>query len=171
VRRVEVTRLEDGQGGYDLDSGGESLEDQLRGLEAFPTVAVVDDTVFSGQTMRGVLSSLPQGVLARTHAFCLRCVAETLPSIEAMCPVSAGFAAPGRILEEISFINASGLVTRVGIRREGRPPLAFFQRPEWVRAWFPGYGDDVIDLCRRLNALLEPEGLDTPAAGRGQAQT
>jgi hypothetical protein len=28
-----------------------------------------------------------------------------------------------------------------------------------MHAWFPGYADDVIAVCRRLNALLEP---DTP---------
>ena len=59
-------------------------------------------------------------------------------------------------MDEVSFINASGLVTRVGIRRAGRAPLVFFERPEWVRAWFPGYSDEVIELCSRLNALLEP---------------
>ena len=161
VRRVDITREENGRGGYDLVSTTDvPFEDQLRRLKPSAPLAVVDDTVFSGLTMRSVLLSLPPGLLARTHAFCLRCVAETLPGIEALCPISAGLAAPGRMLEEVSFINASGLVTRVGIRLSGRPPLAFFQRPEWVRAWFPGYADEVIDLSRRLNALLE---LDAPA--------
>ena len=52
----------------------------------------------------------------------------------------------------------SGLVRRGAIRRTGRPPLAFFERPEWMRDWF---GDDAVALierCRRLNALLEPDG-------------
>ena len=55
----------------------------------------------------------------------------------------------------MSFINASGLVRRVGIRRPGQPPLAFFERPDWIRAWFPGRDAEVIALCRRLNAMLE----------------
>ena len=59
------------------------------------------------------------------------------------------------MLDDVSFINASGLVLRVGIRRRGRPPLAFFDRPDWIRAWFPGRDGEVIALCRRLNALLE----------------
>ena len=53
------------------------------------------------------------------------------------------------------FINASGLVLRVAIRRPGRPPLAFFERPEWMRAWFRAAADEVIALCRQLNPLLE----------------
>ena len=47
---------------------------------------------------------------------------------------------------------------RGAIRRAGLPPLAFFERPEWMRAWFPGHTDAVIECCRRLNAILEPDG-------------
>jgi hypothetical protein len=59
------------------------------------------------------------------------------------------------MLEDVSFINATGLVLRVGIRRRGLPPLAFFERPEWIRAWFPGRDREVVAACRRLNALFE----------------
>jgi len=158
IRRVDVTREEDGQGGYNLVSTtARPLAEQLQGVETCPSLAVVDDTVFSGLTMRTVLCSLPPAVLARTHAFCLRGVAASLHSIRALCPVTIGFAASGRILDEVSFINAAGLVRRISIRRAGQPSLAFFDRPEWMHAWFPGYADDVIAVCRRLNALLEPD--------------
>jgi len=30
------------------------------------------------------------------------------------------------------------------------------ERPEWIRAWFPAAHAEVLTLCRRLNALLEP---------------
>jgi len=158
ARRVDVTREEDGHGGYNLVSlSAQPLGMQLQGLETCTSLAVVDDTVFYGLTMRTVLQALPPTVLARTHAFCLRGVAESGASIQALCPLSMGFAAPGRILDEVSFINAAGLVRRISIRRAGQPALAFFDRPEWMRAWFPGYADEVIALCRRLNTLLEPE--------------
>jgi hypothetical protein len=160
IRRVDVTREEDGQGGYNLVSTtAQPLAQQLQGIETCPSLAVVDDTVFSGLTMRTVLRALPPAVLARTHAFCLRGVAASLLNIQALCPVTIGFAASGRILDEVSFINAAGLARRISIRRVGQPSLAFFDRPEWMQAWFPGYADDVIAVCRRLNALLEP---DTP---------
>ena len=159
IRRVDVTREEDGRGGYSLVSTtAEPLEVQVQGLEGVLSLAVVDDTVFSGLTMRTVLRAFPQGVLGRTHAFCLRCVAETITGMSTLCTISYGFAAPGRILEDVSFINASGLVTRVGIKRIGRTSLAFFERPAWVQARFPGYADEVIALCRRLNALLDQDG-------------
>ena len=170
VRRVDVTREEDGQGGYNLVSlSAQPLTAQLQGLETCASLAVVDDTVFSGLTMRTILQALPPAVLARTHAFCLRGVAESRASIQALCPLSMGFAAPGRILDEVSFINAAGLVRRISIRRPGQPALAFFDRPEWIRAWFPGYADEVMALCQRLNALLEPgshSGATASAQGR-----
>jgi hypothetical protein len=136
---------------------GPSSDSAIGGLDASRSVAVVDDTLFSGLTMRTVLGALPPAVLARTWAFCLRGVAETLPSIRALCPISVGFVARGRILEDVSFINASGLVRRGSIRRAGLPPLAFFERPEWMEAWFPGQALEVIARCRAINALLEPE--------------
>jgi hypothetical protein len=159
IRRIDLTREEDGRGGYAVVSPtGVPLAEQLAGVETAASLAIVDDTIFSGITLRQVLEALAPAVRARTHAFCLRCVAESLPPLRALCPVTPGFAAAGRLLDEVSFINASGLVRRGSIRRAGLPPLAFFERPEWMRAWFPGRADAVIDCCRRLNRLLEPTG-------------
>ncbi|HEX6210027.1 MAG TPA: hypothetical protein VF136_04575 [Methylomirabilota bacterium] len=166
VRRVELTREEDGRGGYAVVSPtGVPLAEQLAGVDTARTLAIVDDTIFSGITMRQVLEALPPAVRAHTHAFCLRCVAESLEPLRAFCPVTPGFAAPGRLLDEVSFINASGLVRRGSIRRAGLPPLAFFERPEWMRAWFPDRAEAAIDLCRRLNRLLEPTGEPSLPAG------
>jgi hypothetical protein len=156
LRRVDVAREEDGRGGYVLASPGcVSLAAQLQGVADATSLALVDDTVFSGLTLRTILTALPASVRARTHAFCLRSVAETLPSIEALCPVTAGFAAPGRILDDVSFINASGLVRRGAIRRAGRSPLAFFERPDWIHTWFPHDAAEIIACCRALNRCLE----------------
>jgi hypothetical protein len=154
IGRVEVTREEDGRGGYVLTSPA-PLEAQVRRLALDGPVAAVDDTLFSGLTMRAVLEALPRAARARAHAFCLRAVQESLPAIAALCPVSVGFAAPGRILHDVSFINASGLVRRGAIRRVGASPLAFFERPEWMAAWFPAHAGDVVAICRRLHAAFE----------------
>jgi hypothetical protein len=155
VRRVGLTREEDGAGGYRLvstDPGG--LDAQLDGRYA--SLAIVDDTVFSGLTMTGLVGALDESQRARTHAFCLRGVAASIARVAALCPITAGVAAPGRLLDEVSFINASGLVRRIAIRRPGQRPLAFLDRPEWLRAWFPADHAEILALCRRLNALLEP---------------
>jgi hypothetical protein len=159
ISRVDITREEDGHGGYNVvTTTGIPLARQLPPLDAVSSLAVVDDTVFSALTMRTVLLALPAEVRGRTQAFCLRGVAASLAGVTALCPIAIGFAAPGRLLDEVSFINASGLVMRVGIRHPDEPPQAFFERPMWMHAWFPGYADEVIALCRRLNAILEPDG-------------
>jgi len=155
IRRLTIAREEDRHGRYRLVTGAAPLSTQLAGIDA-ASLAIVDDTVFSGLTMRSVLLALAPSVRARAHAFCLRAVAETLAGLEPLCPLSVGIAAPGRILEDVSFINASGLVRRGAIRRIDQPALAFFERQEWMRAWFPGYADEVTQLCRQLNILLEP---------------
>jgi hypothetical protein len=158
ITRVNVTREEDGHGGYHVvTTNGIPLVQQLPALDAMPSLAVVDDTVFSGLTMRTFLQALPAKARAHTQAFCLRGVASSLASILPFCPITSGFAAPGRLLDEVSFINASGLVMRIAIRHPDQPPQAFFERPMWMHAWFPGYGDEVTDLCQRLNAILEPD--------------
>jgi len=155
IRRVDIWREEDGRGGYRMNSVADPVEAHLHELGRCRSLAVVDDTIFSGLTVRTVLQYLPAALQSRTHVFCLRGVAATLQRIRARCRVTAGLAVHGRILEEVSLINASGLVARVSIRRAGLPPLAFFERPEWMHAWFPGYAENVIRICRWLNKLLE----------------
>lgn len=160
ISRVDITREEDGHGGYNVvETAGIPLVNQLSALDATASsLAVVDDTVFSGLTMRTVLLALPAEVRTHTHAFCLRGVAMSVASIGGLCAITAGFAAPGLLLKEVSFINASGLAMRVGIRHPAQPPQAFFERPMWIHAWFPEHAGEVMVLCERLNALLEPDG-------------
>jgi hypothetical protein len=156
VRRIEVAREENAAGGYDLStSGAGTLAHQLAPVAGAASIAVIDDTVFSGLTLGAVLRALAPGALERTHAFCLRAVAESLPPLRQLCPVTAGFVARGRLLDEVSFINASGLVRRGAIRRVGRAPLAFYERPEWIRAWFPNAADEITACCAELSQRLE----------------
>jgi hypothetical protein len=154
IRRVEVWREEHGPDDYRL-AGPAPLEVQLAGLPDVASLAVVDDTLFSGLTMGGVLTALPPRLRGRARGFCLRAVAESLAAVRRLAPVTVGFAAPGRLLTDVSFINASGLVRRGAIRRAGQPPLAFFEREEWMAAWFPGHHREILTLCRELSARLE----------------
>ena len=71
VRRVDVAREEDGSGGYALVTAAGPLESQSAGLDGYESIAVVDDTVFSGLMMRAVLNAMPASSLANTQAFCL----------------------------------------------------------------------------------------------------
>jgi hypothetical protein len=170
IERVDLWREEDDAGGYAL-AGPAPLASQVAALPAGDAVAVVDDTIFSGLTMRAVLTALLPRHVRRLHAFCLRGVAESVESVARLAPVTAGIRAPGRILEDVSFINASGLIHRGAIRRAGQPPLAFFERPEWMSAWFPGYADEVIALCRAIHEAVEaPRGDRAPRRRRGSPE-
>ena len=160
IERVDVWREENDAGGYAL-AGPAPLASQVAALPDGDAVAVVDDTIFSGLTMRAVLTALPPRPARRLHAFCLRGVAASVEVVARLAPVTAGILAPGRILEDVSFINASGLVHRGAIRRARQPPLAFFERPEWMTAWFPGYADEAIALCRAIH-----EAVEAPPRGR-----
>jgi hypothetical protein len=155
LRRVEITRVEI-RAGYALSTrGAPPLGAQLAAVTRAPSIALVDDTMFSGLTMRAVLAALPRAARARSHVFCLRAVGESLASVRVLCPVTAGVVAEGRLLEDVSFINASGLVRRGAIRRAGRPPLAFYERPEWIRAWFLDDAPEIIARCDALARRLE----------------
>ena len=159
ISRLDISREEDGHGGYNIISTtGIALARQLPALDAISSLAVVDDTVFSGVTMRTVLLALARGGSGTDSGLLPERRSRLAGAYKALCPIAIGFAAPGRLLDEVSFINASGLVMRIAIRQANRPPLAFFDRPVWMHAWFPGYADDVIALCLRLNAILEPDG-------------
>ena len=79
IRRVGLTREEDGRGGYRvISTEAGDLAAQLDGVADCASLAVVDDTVFSGLTMRALISALPGAARRRTHAFCLRGVAESI---------------------------------------------------------------------------------------------
>ena len=167
IHAVDLWREEDEAGDYVL-AGSAALASRLAEIADVDSVAVVDDTIFSGLTMRAVLEALPVQSGRRVHAFCLRAVADSLTSVAAMAPVSAGVAAAGRILEDVSFINASGLVHRGAIRRSERASLAFFERPEWMEAWFPGYAEEIVKLCRELHEVVEaPPANPAPRMRRG----
>ena len=168
IHRIEVAREETSGDVYQLvTNGAGSLVEQLAPVTRATSIALVDDTVFSGLTLGAVLRALPADAQARTRAFCLRAVDVSLGPLRGICPVTVGFSAPGRLLDDVSFINASGLVRRGAIRRAGQPPLAFYERPEWIRAWFPDAADEVIACCAALAQQLDDvSGPGTPSRRR-----
>src|SRR2546429_911172 len=136
IRRVGLTREEDGRGGYPLISTETAeLAAQLARIDPLAdgaSLAVGDDTAVSGLTMRSVLEALPAATRARTRAFCLRGLAESIAAVAAPCPITPGVAAPGRLPQGLSFVTASGLARRIAIRPRGQPPPALFERPPAV---------------------------------------
>src|SRR5262249_17886340 len=77
IHAVDLWREEDEAGDYVL-AGSAALASRLAEIADVDSVAVVDDTIFSGLTMRAVLEALPVQSGRRVHAFCLRAVADSL---------------------------------------------------------------------------------------------
>ena len=76
---MDITRVEDGRGEYFLrGKDGRSWKNPLRGMVVEGSIAVVDDTVFSGLTMRSLLDALLSRMRPRVRAFCLRGVTESI---------------------------------------------------------------------------------------------
>jgi hypothetical protein len=79
ILRVDITREEDGRGGYNVvPTTGIPLAQQLPPLDTASSLAVVDDTVFSGLTMRtvphsGLLPSRCRGVAGGYRGVLLHC--------------------------------------------------------------------------------------------------
>ncbi|MHB8576285.1 MAG: hypothetical protein ACYDCQ_13250 [Dehalococcoidia bacterium] len=147
---LNITREETGWGEYRIRGGTDRLDAELAATGAGPH-AVVDDTLYSGLTLRSVLDRLPAKTLRQTTVFLLQAIAETLPRLRRLCAVEVGLEMPGALETEVSVIKASHLFETGAIRRPNGD-LAFFERQEWMRAWFPRHVDAIISLCERLHA-------------------
>ena len=158
VETLSITREEIEPGCYRVVSlGGMDPAPLLQAVDA-ASLAVVDDTLYSGLTLTWVLTRLRPAVLAHTRVFCLQAIAEALPAVRRFCPVSAGLEMPGRVEEDVTIIKASHLFERGAIRRSGGTDLAFFERPAWMDAWFPHLAARITALCAMIDGHLRSHG-------------
>lgn len=118
------------------------------------SIAIVDDTLYSGITLLAVLKKIRKKFHKNVHILCLQAIEETIPRISAHCSFTTGFLMPGKIEEEVSVIKISGLFMKGAIKRVNAPPLAFFERPEWIANWFPNKPEKIIEICRNISELL-----------------
>lgn len=152
---LPITREEQGEHGYSIvASAPRDPEQQLRAI-ADGTLALIDDTIYTGLTLAWALDRLPAGVVATTHIFALQAVAQALPPLRARCTVHAGIELVGVPERDLTVIKASHLFERGAIRRGVGGDLAFYERREWLDAWFPERGGRIVALCARLHALLD----------------
>ena len=151
ISTVPLSREEQADGGYRIVAGDERAVARLLASTAGQRVAVVDDTVYSGQTLRWLLARLPAD--ARPEIFCLQAVAATLDELSERCPVHAGIVLHGERERDLSVIKASHLFEPGAIRLAGGR-LAFYERRAWLDAWFPGAATPIAAICAELRALL-----------------
>jgi hypothetical protein len=148
IMELPLTRIEAAGGGYQVVARGAIAvtppTDDTRPL------AIVDDTIYAGQTLGWVLDRLPPA--AEVDVFCLQGVAETLSALRTRCRVFAGIELAGERERDLTVIKASHLFEPGAIHAE-QAELAFYERRAWMDAWFPGAADQIVSVCARLRAL------------------
>ncbi len=153
IQSLAVARRETCDGDYQVISTNHlALQQQLHAARG-ESLAIVDDTMYSGLTMRTLLTLLATNDQPCAHVFALCATSASLAAITPYCPVTTALELKGKLEEQVSIIRASHLFMSGAIRRENGPELAFFQRPAWITAWFPGNVDTILALCKQLYEL------------------
>lgn len=155
IQPFAVARRETCDGSYQLISTNHlTLQQQLQAVSR-ESLAIVDDTIYSGLTMYSLLTLLTTNDQQCSHVFALCATSASLAVLAPFCPVTTALELKGKLDEEVSIIRASHLFMPGAIRRENAPELAFFQRPSWIKAWFSGSFETILAICEQLY-MMEP---------------
>ena len=152
IVELPLTRVEETDGSYRVVARG-AVDIARLAADAGP-LAIVDDTVYAGQTLGWLLNRLPPAVEA--DLFCLQGVASTLATLRGRGRVHAGIELAGERERDLTVIKASHLF-EPGAIHTTRGDLAFYERREWMDAWFADASATIVALCERLRHLL-PSG-------------
>jgi len=154
-KRLDITRIEkeNGDGHILVSKTGESIEDQIKSACVFKAIALVDDVLFTGFTMKSVIDLLDLKN-KECHLFFTRGIEETKKDFEKMgCTVHIGVSLPGKIETDSSTISAMNLITEGAIRTP-KGDMSYCERSEWMEAWFPTRADTIKHLCQALTTLF-----------------
>ncbi len=154
IFRLEITRIETSENQYRF-AGDFAATLQQFGIAADDPVAIVDDTVYSGGTVKSILECWPEQWRPKLSLFCLQGIAESLDQLANKMLIYCAHSIVGIPEKEVSIIRLSGLFLPGSIRLENGQELAFWQRPEWMQAWFPTNATDITQYCSQL--LLDPQ--------------
>ena len=148
IIELPLTRIEQTDGRYRVVARSPLDLDRLAAAPG--TLAIVDDTIYAGQTLGWLLARLPEN--AKPEIFCLQGVTDVLAALRQRCRVFAGIELAGERERELSVIKASHLFEPGAIHtRHG--DLAFYERTAWMDGWFPGASRSIVAVCAGLRAL------------------
>lgn len=157
VHCLEVCRRERVDGSYTIINSTSPKVKKLIASLTSESVAIIEDTIYSGKTLETILSIFSVEARANVTIVCLQASQAGVLSLDCSMPVIAATLLPGRIDSEISIIKATGLFTSGAIRGEDGVNKAFFQRPEWLKAWFPQNFQSIYELCQHIYNSLEED--------------
>lgn len=153
IQSLAVARQETSAGSYQIISTNHlTIQQQLQSVQG-KSLTIVDDTLYSGLTIRSLLALLAINDQPCSRIVALCATGASMADFVRYCPITTALVLPGKLDEEVSIIRASHLFMPGAIRRENGPELAFFQRPSWIAAWFPGRIDTVLAVCEQLYAM------------------
>jgi hypothetical protein len=150
IVRLDISRIELRENAYEF-AGDFANELRRHGLAADDPVALVDDTVYTGGTVERIRRAWPRQWQPQISLFCLQGIASSLDRLAEKITVRCAYPIAGVPEKEVSIIRLSGLFQPGSIRLKNGRELAFYQRPRWMRAWFPTNYASVTRYCAQLS--------------------
>ncbi len=153
VHELEMAREEIKENKYKIRSSTfyRSLKKLLS--KKYQSLAIIDDTIYSGLSIKTILKYMSPDNLKKTNIFCLQGMKQTLPKLRIQATVIAGYEIPGVMEKDSTVIRASGLFLTSAIIRANKPGLAFYQRKKWMTSWFPDNTQAIIDISKKISEL------------------
>lgn len=119
----------------------------------FSKISIVDDTLYSGLTLKSVINCIPKMQRKDINIFLLQGLSSSIANFRSKYNVNVALEISGIPEIDVTIIKASGLFTKGAIRPENTTPLAFFQREKWMREWFPNNWKGIIKLCQKIEKI------------------
>ena len=113
-------------------------------------IAIIDDTLYSGLTIQAIINCIPIKLQKNIDIFLLQGLSITLEKLDKEYEFNIALKIDGIPEKEVTIIKASGLFMRGAIRISNSISLAFFEREEWMRIWFPKNWKEIIEICKKL---------------------
>jgi hypoxanthine phosphoribosyltransferase len=159
IRTLHIERREVAKGTWKVISTiDKTIEEQLQGIRG-KKIAIVDDTIYSGVTIKALLPYLQAFEKEDLHIFSLIALSDSLKFFKRYATVFPYISLEGKQEKDVSIIKASGLFMNGAIRTVDGQSYAFFHRPEWIEAWFPKNAKEIFLLCQLLYDLsIKKEG-------------
>lgn len=147
IETIPLQRHESRNGKHVISLAQRRKLRQLMNKKIPTKIAIIDDTIYSGLTIKTLISCLPPKKRKSITIFCLQAIAQSLVDITPIAQINSGIVLSGRRERDITIIKASGLYTSGAIRTEKGNQLAFCERSQWLSTWFPKNALQIQTIC------------------------
>jgi len=141
----------------------ELLSNKLEFLKQ-KNLLILDDTVFSGETLKFIAKQLPPGP-GSVVAAALNGIEATRRNLvpDVFQTIIFGFELPGLPKEQSNTINLRDFFDPNGLRLDDGHSVALYKVDQWMQAWFGdavgGNSTEAIRICKEIEAILNANGV------------